>query len=408
MQPQSWQGQGKSGQAGRLPVAGRQWPGLQGRQRRAQAGASRMGRPHSAALGSEGQSPPASQHFHMRSMQACIFFCRLSDFCNFLLPQGHSHFLPSSGFNAKNNPSGFAETVEEAPAVFSVKLHPTWGYSMASGPGQLPALTPWPCPRVRAAEVFPSAAARGENTDRGQMRWGNAGSSFHSAWEGKELSSVTAGKCRRKQLFSPALLRGGPRPGPAACLPQGLPLPCLPSSPPECSSGGTVPQETAAQGSLAPGPGGTTNSVNTTHTAPLGTHPQLAGPGTALPYPQQPLLPWPCSTCAPSHPAVLPCLVISAICTLFLSGKEVPAQTRPLAPAKSEDIGVPLGKISKMKAAAVFILNVLFPLPPILKKEMGIVILCSLRLPASRASFSFLAYEPADVSQRKAQTRSLT
>lgn len=33
---------------------------------------------------------------------------------------------------------------------------------MAVGPGQLPALSPWPCPRLRVAEVLPSAAALGE------------------------------------------------------------------------------------------------------------------------------------------------------------------------------------------------------------------------------------------------------
>lgn len=61
-----------------------------------------------------------------------------------------------------------------------------------------------------------------------------------------------------------------------------------------------------------------------------------------------------------------------------------------------EAIGALLGKLSNLKAAAGFVLNVLLPLAPASKWETGIVTLLSLRL--SPESFSFLVHKHGDVT----------
>lgn len=171
---------------------------------------------------------------------------------------------------------------------------------------------------------------------------------------------------------------------PTVCR-HGAPPSLAPQQTPSTAVAAPCPRKAAAEGRLAPGPGGTTLNVNTKH--------------TAAPAPQRDwvLL----SRAAPAPAPALPSPVISAVCVLALSGKEMPAQIRPPTPAKSEALGVPLGKIGKMEAAAVFILNVLFPLPAVLKEEMGIVIPGSLRLPTSPVNFFFLVYEDSHISSEE-------
>lgn len=97
--------------------------------------------------------------------------------------------------------------MHEAAVVFSVNSYPTRGYSVASGPGQLPALTQ-ALPRVRPGHCCPSQ----ESAYRGQEHWGNAGSSSHPAREWR------AELCRSREVLEEAAFLTSPGPW--------LPLPC--------------------------------------------------------------------------------------------------------------------------------------------------------------------------------------